>query len=357
MRLGTTLGDLRDDILATEVLDSLSIDVGPLRGVEVSACLEIFRSLGRHSEDPGRHGYHAFAYDWRRDLSEHAAGLDRLIRQISQDHPGEPIDIVAHSMGGLILRYYLRYGGASVPVHGTLPEPTWEGARRLRSTLLIGTPNAGSVQSLDQLVRGIRFVPLLTAPFRAAILGTMPSIYQLLPRPGHGRVVDAATDADLDPLKLDLWVAHGWGLADPREDSVLCELLPGVDSPARRRAVALEHLDKCLSRARQFFAAIDPEWPAPAEMPRSFLVAGDALSTADQLLVTRNTGRTRLNGYAPGDGVVSRSSALGTGWSMTACPDTAARWTEVRYLPAKHFELTRHHHFLDFVQRALVDRR
>ena len=35
--------------------------------------------------------------------------------------------VVAHSMGGLISRYYLRYGDSDLPESGPVPEPTWKG--------------------------------------------------------------------------------------------------------------------------------------------------------------------------------------------------------------------------------------
>ena len=62
---------------------------------------------------PARQGerrYYIFAYDWRQDNVEHARGLERLIDTIRRDYGDRDlrVDIVAHSMGGLIARYYLR---------------------------------------------------------------------------------------------------------------------------------------------------------------------------------------------------------------------------------------------------------
>ncbi|MCA9500964.1 MAG: alpha/beta hydrolase, partial [Nitrospira sp.] len=50
-----------------------------------------------------------FTYDWRGDLMEAVHSLDALIQRL-RDQGKKDISVVAHSMGGLIVSYYLRYG-------------------------------------------------------------------------------------------------------------------------------------------------------------------------------------------------------------------------------------------------------
>ena len=60
--------------------------------------------------------YYIFPYDWRQDNVVIARKLDALIEQLRRDY-GDPqlkVDLVAHSMGGLIARYYLQYGTTDV---------------------------------------------------------------------------------------------------------------------------------------------------------------------------------------------------------------------------------------------------
>ncbi len=56
--------------------------------------------------------YYTFVYDWRNEIPVSATLLGALIEQIRRDYerPDLKVDIVAHSLGALIARYYIRYG-------------------------------------------------------------------------------------------------------------------------------------------------------------------------------------------------------------------------------------------------------
>ena len=113
-----------------------------------------------------------FPYDWRLDLQILALGLKEKIEQIKVLTGAEKVDLVAHSMGGLLVKKYLKdYGGDSVDVF-----------------LDIGTPHTGSPKAFKILNYGDN----LDATFFFKLLGldgdrvkiisqNMPSIYQLLP--------------------------------------------------------------------------------------------------------------------------------------------------------------------------------
>ena len=60
----------------------------------------------------GERRLYVFPYVWRQDNVEQARGLEALIGAIRADYGDATlrVDIVAHSMGGLIARYYLRHG-------------------------------------------------------------------------------------------------------------------------------------------------------------------------------------------------------------------------------------------------------
>ncbi len=87
-------------------------------------------------------------------------------------------DVVAHSMGGLISRYYLRYGNQDLPSDGSIPKLTWAGADVIDRLIMVGTPNAGYLDTIVELLYGS---PL--QPYPTAVLGTLPAYYQMLPAP------------------------------------------------------------------------------------------------------------------------------------------------------------------------------
>lgn len=386
---GVPLRELTDSTVPTEVLDVLVADVGIFRGLELSAYVDILRTLavGRYRDqslgnsgaiDYGGLHYTCFqyAYDWRRDIAESAAALDRMIHDAQAAvragraggqaaaglapeglHPVVPIkvDVIAHSMGGLVLRYYLRYGTQPLPADGSLPELTWAGAGPIRKAILIGTPSAGSVRALYQIVEGMNLHPLFPN-YRPALLGTMPAIYQLLPRVRHRVVVDAESGEPVDFFDPEVWVRNGWGLMDPDEATYLEWLIPDVADAEARRQVALDHLRKSLALAEQFQRALDlPASPPPGT--ELILFAGDADDT-DAMLEVQADGGLEVVGREPGDGTVTRQSALmderlGQEWSSGL--DSPVDWSRVQFLSSDHLGMTKDPVFIDNLLYLLLE--
>jgi hypothetical protein len=214
------------------------------------------------------------------------------------------------------------------------------------------------VEAFIQLLEGKDFGPFIP-PYPAALIGTYPSAYQLLPRSRHGLIVrsEDSTQPVGDLLDPDLWERMAWGLASPDSTGVLESLLPGVSDPAERRRIALDHQRKSLARARQFVAALD----RPAVPPQGLdliLLAGDAKPTLAKLAVDARTGRTQVIARAAGDGTVLRSSALlderrGDAWTPTLI--SPIPWNEVRFLFSGHFTMTKDPAFTDNVLYLLLE--
>jgi hypothetical protein len=263
-----------------------------------------------------------FAYDWRLDNVHNARLLMAFLREKRalvqaeyarrfgvRDHPVR-FDIVAHSMGGLVARYALLYGEAELPADGSTPEPSWAGAPYIARLIQVGTPNGGSIDALRVLVDGRDFGAPIVPRYGPAILGTFPSLYQLLVRPENRPLeVTGEPGSRPDPFDPGTWRRFGWGLAAPGLDAELAVLIEGVASAEERRRAALALQERLVLRGRAFVRAMDrPVTPRPGSP--LMLVAGDAMPTAARMAVDPATGAIRVAQEAPGDGLVLRDSVL-----------------------------------------------
>ncbi|MFN0121289.1 MAG: esterase/lipase family protein [Blastocatellia bacterium] len=352
---GATLADNSDRLIAGDMLEtakfsSLLPEISVYDGLV--AALQRFGAYQRGSfENPPDNGaedtFYVFAYDWRRDNVESARLLGRRIRELKEKlgRPDLRFDIIAHSMGGLVARYYAMYGEEDLPA-GAPPEITWAGARHLRRLILMGTPNAGSMDAfrtvtLGYSITGTNQVRLAwLEPLGVNAVYTIPSLYQLLPRNGNTRFLDEK----LAPLHLNLydievWRKYKWSAVfnvrlDRKRKKEL-EKAGGQDAVFREmsrisdeRAVFLR---RALARAAAFHQAIDQ----PATLPdslRLYLYGGDCEDTLDAAVIIPDSKKdapvtlfrpTRALGsrgfrnqayrmmFAPGDTRVTRRSLFG----------------------------------------------
>lgn len=111
----------------------------------------------------------AFPYDFRRSIVESAEELDRQIdrRLVHLGWKNQPnrVLLIAHSMGGLIARYWVAQGN-------------WNSCR---AVLTLGTPHRGAPKALNYLVNG---PPRWTPGGRRLrdLLRDWQSMYELVPR-------------------------------------------------------------------------------------------------------------------------------------------------------------------------------
>lgn len=370
--LGTNLTDLRDNVVTSGALDRFKITLLPGITISPAAYSQILKVIGAGGYadetlgDAGSMNYghdhyscFQFPYDWRRSSADNAAELDKfilakrqhVITQRKKRFPNKkfkPVkfDIVAHSMGGLLTRYYLRYGTQKLPAKGT-PELNWAGTKYVEKVAIISTPHFGSPLAITNLTDGLKptpFVPL----YDPVLLGTMPSGYELLPRQRHGLLIDPDTDVKLDPLDPALWIKNQWGLANPKHAKTLAQLLPSIPDPAERTKIAHDHLAKSLNSARQFHLALDRKATnVPAHLKMVTWV-GDIGDTPLILEAHPNKPKFRRNGY--GDHTVPRFSAVADdrgplpnkGLYTSPIP-----WQDINYIPRDHLGITKDANFAD----------
>ncbi|MBP6898686.1 MAG: CHAT domain-containing protein [Burkholderiaceae bacterium] len=260
------------------------------------------------------HRVETFAYDWRLPLDRLAdalaprlrAALDATQASPSSGQAQRPVRVLAHSMGGLVVR-------ALAVRHAALWQELMarDGAR----FIMLGTPNQGSHQMVETLIGKSDMIRMLgRADFRHSLQQVLDIVVgfrgalSLLPRPGFAdsggeQLADYFQPAVWTQLKTELrdfWFGNG---------------VVGTPSAA------------VLSSARWLWdqGAAATALPA-AHAQRVFYVHGCASRTACGL-VKRN-GRWQMLATPHGDGTVSWASGK-----------LAAGVGQYLYMPAEHGSL------------------
>jgi pimeloyl-ACP methyl ester carboxylesterase len=269
--------------------------------------------------------YYVFAYDWRQDNVESAKQLDELIEQIRVDYGDRKlkVDIVAHSMGGLIARYYLRYGRTDVLDSNEFPINN-HGASRVRKVILVGTPNLGSVNALQQFLVGSEIGLRDIAP---EVLATMPSAYQLFPHPiGTWIVKPNGEELDRDLFDAEIWRRFEWSVFDKRIAERVIDRFESREEGKAYLALLQKYFEKHIERGRRFVWSLSIE---NKESDVQYVVfGGDCQLTPARILVEEdgrdsvvrlypNEVKNRVSGVnyeklmlEPGDGRVTKPSLL-----------------------------------------------
>jgi CHAT domain-containing protein/pimeloyl-ACP methyl ester carboxylesterase len=86
----------------------------------------------------------SFAYDWRKDIDD---ASDKLADFIEERFPGQPVHLVAHSMGGLVSRNFIK---RHPQAWKSMRDPELSRGGRL---IMLGTPNYGSY-AIAQVMTG-----------------------------------------------------------------------------------------------------------------------------------------------------------------------------------------------------------
>lgn len=143
-------------------------------------------------------------YDWRRPLEKCAQDLRAKIEQAVRDYPGQPIRLLAHSMGGLVARML-------IDKHADAWQKVLDSGGRL---VMLGTPNNGShlmVHSLLGKSGSMRKLEMIDAAHGLQdildIVAGFPGALVLLPRPNG--FIDAGQTPDVIATG-DYYQAQRW---------------------------------------------------------------------------------------------------------------------------------------------------
>jgi hypothetical protein len=242
-------------------------------------------------------------YDFRRSIVDAAHRLDVAVAQALYHRPrpglDRPVIVMAHSLGGLVARYWVAVLGG------------WQSCQVL---ITLGTPARGAPKAAEWLVngagrRGLRH------PWLTAVIRKWPSMYELLPQ--YPAVWNAAAGEAME----------------------LTELPPSLLAARPALTRYAEHFRRMTGDATRVHQQLTAQWAlmvgegrAPAVVP--FFSRGHAtpnlltLTTSGRLRISKDDPPWRGNEGWAGDGTVPALCAIP--------PDLNDRRDLWRVLSAKH---------------------
>jgi pimeloyl-ACP methyl ester carboxylesterase len=258
------------------------------------------------------HEVRPFPFDWRRPIAEEARRLgDEIVAALDQaERDGQPVRIIAHSMGGIVVRTMI----AERP-------DVWKRmcAHQASRFIMLGTPNGGAFATVQTLLARepyIRYLAKLDLKkghdtrFLLGIIGGFPGLMSLLPQTRDCKYLDQATWTNLH-----------------KSDTSSKDWVP----PAQKSLAVAQETWKLLEKS-----PVDPE--------RMIYVAGKAAATPCDLEVKKNTDGTQTIQFVAtpkGDGRVPWDTGILKGLK------------KVWYMDVEHGDLSCYEPAFDAIQELL----
>jgi len=243
---------LHPDDLRYEAVEPAHVVAGQLFPIYSDLIRALRHELSQRADRPTP--VFAFPYDWRMDVRDTARTLGDFVDEVIartkllKHYAGADdlqVDLVGHSMGGLVITEYLSLRGR---------------ASRVGKVATIGTPFLGSIEAIVKIATGMS---LITGPEprereREAARLT-PALYQLFPSYA-GATTDAAGK------EVDIFDCNNM------QKSVIASLtefvrLYSVSTPAGERAArAVQILEEMLDKARRHRRNVESFRPSDARV-------------------------------------------------------------------------------------------
>ena len=253
----------------------------PLRAV---AWQDVYAPLLNWAETSGR-VFRAFSYDWRRDNLENTVEFIKFLETVSRENGDAGIQVVAHSMGGLIT--FVALNRRPDLFHSAL----FAGVRFGQGVSFLEDMHVGTATGLNRRI------------LSPQVLFTFVSIYCLFPwnTPDSGLVEKNGDGISHDWYSADDWERHKLGLFATIE-------------PAEVTGEQRSHLRKALARAREFSSLLVNREDSSFHYPPIAVLASDAHPTLSSVV---KDGPRAAKGWdfqeapkEPGDGRVIFTGAM-----------------------------------------------
>jgi len=351
--ISSNLANNRDKIIATRIIERAKIS-NFLPEVSIyEALIQAMERYGGYTkgdwENPdaangGLDKYYVFAYDWRLDNVENARTLIRKIEELKQKIGNAELrfNVIAHSMGGLIARYAAMYGEQDLPSNDAKTLPNWNGAAHFNKIFMFGTPNEGSMATLELLLKGYRVGGFNINVLNRETAITSPAVFQLLPHQNTARFYDENLNLiEVDLYNPETWKKYGWSAYSDSTFRNKFAGQPNAMSVNGRKSefadVSLDELEtyfaNTLKRTKLFHDALNADTAVPSSLG-FFAFGSDCDNTQDGVILHKNPktniwqtiftpksyktssgklitkAETRAKLYAPGDTRVTRRSLL-----------------------------------------------
>lgn len=307
-------------VFSTNIIDYFDIK---LAGQLVRE-MNYYDKLILHLEQAGFPVYQ-FHYDWRLDVRNPLSGqgadqprrsLEQFIEWVLEDSQSEKVNIVAHSMGGIVTRSYISSSA--------------ENADKVEQAVILGTPYLGAPKTMLALRAMSMFpgfeIPLISDYLRG-LAENIPPIYQLIPSARYNNV----NGGD--------WF---------RRNNVT------FDSAETIQFIRDHHNSNLMTTGEELHDIIDYWDPLPGNVPFRFIV-GSGLEDTPGLIIESETPWWDVRGTrwdvipTNGDGTVPVVSASLEGNAYNYRGDVPIWYAD----NVKHGDLVRENYILDFIVAIL----
>jgi pimeloyl-ACP methyl ester carboxylesterase len=219
--------------------------VGPLK---IDAYSDLLTTLGGMGYRSGENLF-LFPYDWRRSNFESAKKLKEMLD--SPPFASQQVDILAHSMGGVVARIYIQELG---------------GVAKVNRLVTMGTPHLGSAEMLNVMDDGWGFWRNLAAGglgnVRRTIL-TFPAIYELMPYYPNCCAVGmpgAEGTHEVSPFDRNFWKSMPWVTAVFPIEVSDAFLMRTLQNALRVKEVMLEEMPSSINFFPLCTGIFDTAW-------------------------------------------------------------------------------------------------